>query len=402
MKSKIKLRILQILFIISLIITILFINGTFAKYYEQVSTSYNVGVKKWNIIVNGESINSILKNGSISAAKKLNEAVMEVTFPGNEYIAPGAIAPGAEGYLDMEVDYSQVEVPFTFNFEFSETGDLNDLEYYGTVIDDVMYYNLPEGYRQVEYIESTGTQYIDTEFIPNQDTRVIVDYQFTEITSSFLFGIRSNYAVKNYTINVSGSENKIVSSFGNLATYNVPIAVTADTQRHCIDKNNNKVYFDGILKLTHENNEFACSDSLELLAAKHIDTSGYLPSKTKLYSVKIYDDETLIREYIPCYKVNADGSEGDIGLYDLVTDTFFANAGTGTFVKGEDLNIDEVVIDPNIEADTEKKKQVKAYVRWKDDTTSTMNDTQDTNFTIGNKKAKFNAKAIFTQYTGNN
>lgn len=398
MKSKIKLRILQILFIISLIITILFINGTFAKYFEQVNTSYSIGVKKWNIIVNEKSINSILKDGSVSAAKKLNEAVVQVTFPGNDYIAEGAIAPGAEGYLDMEVDYSQVEVPFTFDFEFSETGDLNDLEYYGTEIDDVMYYNLPDEYRQVEYIESTGTQYIDTGFTPNQDTKVIVDYQFTEVTSAFLFGRRTDIGKDGYTINVSNGN--LVSSYASENPANKSLGVAANTNRHIVDKNKNKVYLDGVLKYTHAYTEFACSNTLELLAANHGPVSGYLPSKTKLYSVKIYDDETLTREYIPCYKKNADGSDGDIGLYDLVTDTFFTNAGTGTFVKGADLSLDKVAIDPNIESDTEKKKQVKAYVRWREDSTNSMNDVQDTNLTINNKTANFNAKAIFTQYTG--
>ena len=32
--------------------------------------------------------------------------------------------------------------------------------------------SLPSGYTRLEYIESTGTQYIDTGFIPNQDTRI--------------------------------------------------------------------------------------------------------------------------------------------------------------------------------------------------------------------------------------
>ena len=37
--------------------------------------------------------------------------------------------------------------------------------------------NLPSGYRQVEYIQSSGTQYVDTGFAPNQDTRCVLDAQ---------------------------------------------------------------------------------------------------------------------------------------------------------------------------------------------------------------------------------
>ena len=38
---------------------------------------------------------------------------------------------------------------------------------------------MPSGYTEVEYIESTGTQYIDTGFTPNQDTRMLLDFQYT-------------------------------------------------------------------------------------------------------------------------------------------------------------------------------------------------------------------------------
>ena len=33
---------------------------------------------------------------------------------------------------------------------------------------------LPEGYTEVQYIQSTGTQYVDTGFKPNQDSRVLI------------------------------------------------------------------------------------------------------------------------------------------------------------------------------------------------------------------------------------
>ena len=35
--------------------------------------------------------------------------------------------------------------------------------------------SLPSGYKRLEYIQSSGTQYIDTGFKPNQDTRVVME-----------------------------------------------------------------------------------------------------------------------------------------------------------------------------------------------------------------------------------
>ena len=49
-------------------------------------------------------------------------------------------------------------------------------------------------YTRLKYIESDGTQYIDTGFKPNQDTRVVLDVQLTQLTnadsgtSPFIFG----------------------------------------------------------------------------------------------------------------------------------------------------------------------------------------------------------------------
>ena len=39
--------------------------------------------------------------------------------------------------------------------------------------------SLPSGYKRLEYIQSTGTQYIDTGFKPNNNTRVVMDLLYT-------------------------------------------------------------------------------------------------------------------------------------------------------------------------------------------------------------------------------
>ena len=52
----------------------------------------------------------------------------------------------------------------------------------------------------------------------------------------------------------------------------------------------------------------------------------------KLYSLKIWDNGTLVRDFVPC--VN---KEGVAGLYDITPGAvkkFYANDGTGTFEAG--------------------------------------------------------------------
>lgn len=50
----------------------------------------------------------------------------------------------------------------------------------------------------------------------------------------------------------------------------------------------------------------------------------------KLYSTKVYNGNTLVGNYIPVQRV----SDSHYGLYDLVTNTFYGNNGTGTFTAG--------------------------------------------------------------------
>jgi hypothetical protein len=64
-------------------------------------------------------------------------------------------------------------------------------------------------------------------------------------------------------------------------------------------------------------------------------TSGYYESlynsKGRIYYVKIYvDSENLSFNGIPARR----DSDGELGLYDTVTNTFFTNAGSGEFIAG--------------------------------------------------------------------
>lgn len=208
----------------------------------------------------------------------------------------------------------------------NKTKVLADYKIYGNSVQDSMNtYNLPSEYQQVEYIESTGTQYLDTGFIPNQDTKVIVDYQYTAITDAFLFGSRTSSTSNAYAVNVGSSATKAFTSYGK--TGNVTYA-NPDTKRHVIIKDKNLFYVDGVLKLTQAAQNFTAPGSLEIFAAYNGSTKGYLPSKARIFSFKIYDNGTLVRDFVPCYRKN----DGVAGMYDLVNNTFYSSVGTKDFV----------------------------------------------------------------------
>ena len=186
---------------------------------------------------------------------------------------------------------------------------------------------LPSGYTQLEYIQSSGTQWIDTGFDPNQNTGVTMDFQLTAAASwQCLFGAANNSSnAASYAFWHSGTSFGFY--FGNA---NNTIAGTA-TSRHIIIANKNVATLDDSQSVSIANSQFETNYPILLFAPNYAGASPY-PAKMRLYSCQIYDNGTLVRDFIPC--INASGA---IGLYDIVDGQFYANAGSGTFTAGPEI-----------------------------------------------------------------
>ena len=92
---------------------------------------------------------------------------------------------------------------------------------------------LPERYREVEYIGSTGIQFIDAEFIPSNNTRTVVSTEFLpNADSKYLFGARESSFVGNYSFQVAS--NLYYSKFG---TADLSLNYTPSEYPVLIDKN---------------------------------------------------------------------------------------------------------------------------------------------------------------------
>ena len=53
----------------------------------------------------------------------------------------------------------------------------------------------------------------------------------------------------------------------------------------------------------------------------------------RLYALKMWTDSVLMRDFIPAKRK----SDGMIGLYDLVSGTFFTDANGGNFTGGDEV-----------------------------------------------------------------
>lgn len=184
---------------------------------------------------------------------------------------------------------------------------------------------LPSGYTQLEYIQSSGSQHINTKHKPTDKTRVVCDFQFVKTTSTqYLFcarGPASGYANRfGLLLHSSGYfRSDFGSSNANFST-NVSVG-----DRHTVDKNGATCSIDGTA-VTNTAATFTGSYEMNLFAG---NTGGSMsePASVKIFSCQIYDNGTLVRDFVPA-KRNADSVAG---LYDIANGVFYTNAGTGVF-----------------------------------------------------------------------
>ena len=102
--------------------------------------------------------------------------------------------------------------------------------------------SLPSGYTRLEYIESTGTQYVDTGFRPNQDSRVICDYQLTSSASGQTpFMGRTKVSVDTLGI-FYGDASTIAFDYGTNRETDTTISIMS---RMLVDFDKNNVTYNG-------------------------------------------------------------------------------------------------------------------------------------------------------------
>ena len=187
---------------------------------------------------------------------------------------------------------------------------------------------LPSGYTELEYIQSSGTQYIDTGFKPNQDTRVVTKFDMIQTDTAWrkLWGSGSGSYNLDFALWNDGT-TKLQSYYGTKTNSAVPITSMSLN----VDANKNIWEYSGET-ITFDKNNFTCAYSMYIFNVNKDNSSAYLPGMMKLYFFKIYNNEVLVRDFIPCKNPS-----GAIGLYDTVNNQFYQNAGSGTFIAGPEI-----------------------------------------------------------------
>ena len=195
---------------------------------------------------------------------------------------------------------------------------------------------LPAGFTKLAYIQSSGTQYIDTNVSAPEGFRITCDVEFTSLpnTLNMLFG--SHDAASPYYRNFLAAMNTgkweigayNPTDFGSVSV-NTKYSIDVCTISGAIGCSINGI--DQIVDSSIAASTVRSSRTIYVFGLNYPD--GLLPSNMKLYGLKMYldaDGSNLVRDFQPC--INA---SGEVGLYDLVGKKFYGNAGTGVFTGSE-------------------------------------------------------------------
>lgn len=179
----------------------------------------------------------------------------------------------------------------------------------------------------IEYIQSSGTQYIDSNFIPKATTRTIMKAEPMAWSAwSAFFGTRNitaPTASQAYIAAIPAATLYRSDYFGSSLTAETPTVMQVTN----IDKNKNICSFNNII-ITNTSSTVNATTNMFLLALNDVGTAKYFLS-AKLYSCQIYDGNTLVRDFIPIKTTT-----NICGLWDKVNKVFYKNAGTGAFTSG--------------------------------------------------------------------
>ena len=190
---------------------------------------------------------------------------------------------------------------------------------------------LPSGYILCEYLESTGTQWIDTLVNSSPSIGFEARIKINNYTGKEMgvFGVSSQNGQIHSVLQVHNSALRLYATHSSWGTVNIATYIS-DNDIHVVGynrKNELKKYLDGNETLPTYSIPFSDIDYPFWIFARNVGGNLYSSGAlVNIYWFKIYDNGEVIREFIPV--INTSGIPC---MYDTVTKQTFYNQGTGEF-----------------------------------------------------------------------
>jgi hypothetical protein len=213
--------------------------------------------------------------------------------------------------------------------EDSIKDSLSSLNVYGKTIQS----KVPEGYTELEYLQSNGTAYIDLDCILDQNDEIEIDFMKTSnVTSCNVFGGRDSASSNNMSV-IIASSGSVAADFNNsdYAPYRVIATISQNVMYKVIVNKTGRYVYDANGTLV-DSNTTACADTISTPGCYlfHLAGAGLAGKFTGIIYKCVVKGK---RDCVPAKR----NSDNVLGMYDKVSGQFFTNEGTGAFVAGPEV-----------------------------------------------------------------
>ena len=274
---------------------------------------------------------------------------------GNIYVFCGTQA-GQIGYFSkMRLYYFKMYFGDTLVRDFIPVLDWNMVPCLYDKVSNKLFYNQGTGtfaygreIHYVEYLESTGTQYIDFGVYGNKNTGIEIEAQATgtpEIGYR-LFGCRTSSSEKACFISTNSASDIYMNFYNTSSSSNITCDIS---KKHNYQMMGKKCYLDGVLVYTMPlpTYDFTTDNTLVLFGAWN--GSNFGTKNWKIWKATLYSGYEKIIDLRPAVDENGVGF-----MFDILNRSVYLNAGTGAF-KYPDVEMEYVVANKNGYLDAGKK-----------------------------------------------
>ena len=193
---------------------------------------------------------------------------------------------------------------------------------------------LPEGYTAVNYLQSSGTQWIEMGVAPNQNTKAVLKIKIDELTrqGASLIGSRTDvnsddkfitylddYGGTRFLFRMDGQPEAI--PWKGLTTDKIYIVTLSGTEMKAELEDGTAVF-----SKTFSVSDFTSTMTMALFRSKGVSGAYF---QGRIYSCKHYSGDELIQDFVPCLDTG-----GVPCMFDFVSQKPFYNVGTGSFTWG--------------------------------------------------------------------
>lgn len=188
-------------------------------------------------------------------------------------------------------------------------------------------------YQRIAYLESSGTQYIDTgEFFNGLTTKIYLKYSAI-LNKYFVIGAGSTDNKNSFIFANGGSTGRYWNFyFFRYKNNYTQSSIGSQTDEVREAELTSDFVVDGTTVKAWTASDFTTPVSVFLFSTQKADGTVGTCGTFRIYACKIYQNDVLVKDFVPV-------RIGQVGyLYDKISGELFGNDGSGNFTLGPDIN----------------------------------------------------------------